>query len=52
MLLKYAKPGYPNTKKGRKMQQKDNLVKKPKVKNFGLKLIVIYATILTILKSH
>jgi len=52
MLPLNAKAGYPNSKKGLKMKYEDNLVKKPKIKILALKLIIVYATILTILKSH
>jgi len=52
MLHLNARAGYPNTKKGRKMKYEDNLLKKPKIKTLALKLTIVYATILTILKSH
>ena len=52
MSLKYAKAGYPNTKKGRKMQYEENLIKKSIITAFALKLKIAYAAILTYLKLH
>lgn len=52
-MLKQAKAGYPNSKKGRKMKYEDNLIQKQKANKKLLsvpyKLII---TILSIIKSH
>jgi hypothetical protein len=52
MLLKYAKPGYPNSKKGRKMKYEFELSQKKTNNNVSLKIKMVCITILTILKLH
>lgn len=52
MLLKDAKPGYPNNKKGRKMKYEFELSQNKKKNNIPLRITAALITILTIFKSH
>lgn len=51
-MLKQAKAGYPNSKKGKKMKYEFELSQLKKKKNTPIKITTAIITILTIIKSH